>query len=62
LGENYFNSSIPPEIGRLKSLQILALNNNELRGKISKFLAKEVIGNIPSSIGNLTELVNLNLV
>jgi hypothetical protein len=36
LGTNGLTGSIPSEIGNLKSLEFLALNNNEFHGALSK--------------------------
>ena len=49
LVENQLNSSIPPKIGQLKSLNDLSLYANNLRGSI------------PASLGNLSYLFFLYL-
>ncbi|CAL5389264.1 unnamed protein product [Camellia sinensis] len=49
LSLNHFNSSIPPEIGKLKNLVEMNIHGNILSGPI------------PSSIGQLTNLTSLHL-
>ncbi len=73
LHDNELNGTIPPEIGRLASLQRLYLQSNQLTGAIPTELgnllnlnqlwlfSNQLTGEIPSEIGNLGSLTRLGL-
>ncbi|XP_010519387.1 PREDICTED: LRR receptor-like serine/threonine-protein kinase RCH1 isoform X2 [Tarenaya hassleriana] len=68
LGFNSLTGQVPPEIGKLKKLESLALNSNFLRGKVPPELGNcaflqrlelfdnQFSGKIPSEIGKLSSL------
>ena len=70
---NQLSGSLPPEIGNLKDLLVLALCSNQLTGSIPPELGEltklttlslcsnQLTGSIPAEIGNLTNLTFLNL-
>ena len=71
LRENQLSGEIPPELGNLSSLQILALDRNRLSGSIPPELgnlsnltflnlgANQLDGEIPPELGNLSNLTGL---
>ncbi|KAF8026930.1 hypothetical protein BT93_F3425 [Corymbia citriodora subsp. variegata] len=64
---NSLHHDIPLQIGQLRRLRILRLDNNSLAGEIPKNLSglalarNNLIGSVPSSIGNLSSLNLLHL-
>jgi Leucine-rich repeat (LRR) protein len=50
LSENYLEGVIPPELEQLRNLMFLGLANNQITGAI------------PESIGNISTLVEIDLV
>ncbi|CAI8588385.1 unnamed protein product [Vicia faba] len=73
LGGNMISGQIPPEIGYLVSLILLAMEQNQLEGNIPTTFGNlqnmqvlalnenKLSGDIPSSIGNLSQLYKLDL-
>ncbi|CAH9134958.1 unnamed protein product [Cuscuta epithymum] len=73
MGRNYLSGSIPPEIGRMKSLQIsLNLSHNHLHGELPWELGKldklvsldvsnnQISGNIPAELKGMLSLIDVN--
>ncbi|XVE68708.1 hypothetical protein DITRI_Ditri09bG0090800 [Diplodiscus trichospermus] len=73
LSMNELSGSVPTTIGRLKSLQILDLQDNKLQGSFPlevcdlknlfqlRLSANELDGSLPTCLGDLTSLRNLDL-
>ena len=73
LGDNGLKGTIPPDIGKLEKLQVLALDQNRLSGVVPPEVGKltdlrlmwlswnELTGGIPAEFGGLTKLFDLRL-
>ncbi|GFS29423.1 leucine-rich repeat protein kinase family protein [Actinidia rufa] len=73
LDQNYISGSIPPGIGNLVNIELLALHENQLTGSIPNSIGKLVMlqelylnknkfsGKIPTSFGNVSQLSILSL-
>ncbi|MBA0866776.1 hypothetical protein Goshw_024328, partial [Gossypium schwendimanii] len=57
LEENLLEGSIPAEFGKCQILIMMALSSNKLTGSVPE----EIFSSIPSDIGNLVNLVYLNI-
>lgn len=72
MGSNYFNGSIPSDIGSCASLERLILEQNNLSGILPQFVKNAGLlymdlnnnslnGKIPASLRNLTNITSINL-